>query len=265
VHLEYFHAGADVATAATYQATFDGFRRHGIEPEAAAQLMQAAVTLAVEAREEFWSSPANRLGRRRPLVAASIGPYGAMLADGSEYRGNYAVGDGELRDFHRSRMRVLADSGADLLGCETFPGLREALIVAGLLEEFPALSAWISFSCRDDRRDCEGDDVGECAEALDRFAQVAAVGVNCSPPRVVAPVLRRMRARTRKPLIAYPNSGERYDAGAKTWHGHGMSFAGSAQTWFASGARIIGGCCRTTPDDIRAIRACFGGRLPGPQ
>src|SRR5450631_2763760 len=184
VHLDYFRAGADVATTATYQATFDGFGRRGLARDAAANLMRLAVTLARQARDDFWhesqSHPTNRL---RPLVAASIGPYGAALADGSEYRGGYTVDDAELRDFHRPRLEVLADSGADLLACETLPCLREALVLARLLSDFPSITAWVSFSCRDGAHNCEGDEIARCAAGLQAYPQVAAVGVNCTAPR----------------------------------------------------------------------------------
>ena len=136
VHLDYFRAGADVATTATYQATFEGFARRGIAHEEAAQLMREAVALAASARDEFWSAPANRAARLRPLIAASVGPYGAMLGDGAEYRGHYAVSDSALAAFHRPRLEVLAQSGADLLACETIPCLREALVLARLLDGF---------------------------------------------------------------------------------------------------------------------------------
>jgi homocysteine S-methyltransferase len=260
VHADYFKAGADVATTATYQATFEAFRRRGMDREAAAQLMRDAVRLATEAREEFWSVPANREGRQRPLVAASIGPYGAMLADGSEYRGHYARSDGQLRDFHRLRFEVLAESGADLLAFETIPCLREALVLARLLEEFPSMSAWISFSCQDGGRNSEGEDIGACAAALQPCSQIAAVGINCTRPEFVESLLRRMREHTGKPLLTYPNSGETYDATAKVWRGnpHLRTFADQARSWYDAGARIMGGCCRTTPQDIRTIYATYG-------
>jgi homocysteine S-methyltransferase len=262
VHRDYFDAGADVATTATYQASFEAFGRRGVGPDAAAQLMRDAVVLAAAARDEFWRTEADRSGRLRPLVAASVGPYGAMLADGSEYRGRYSIGDDELREFHRTRLRVLAASGADLLAFETIPCLREALLLAQLLAEFPAMTAWISFSCQDGSRNCEGEDMAGCAAVLDRFEQIAAVGVNCTRPEHVESLLRRLQRETAKPLIAYPNSGERYDPRTKTWHG-GMNerpFAELARTWHAAGARLIGGCCRTTPKDIAAIAADRRGR-----
>ncbi len=148
VHLDYFRAGADIATTATYQATFEAFGRRGLTREAAAQLMQGAVALAAAARDEFWAAESNRPGRLRPLVAASIGPYGAMLADGSEYRGRYALDTQALADFHEPRLRTLAEAGADLLAFETIPCLREAMVLARLLQDFPDLTAWLSFSCR---------------------------------------------------------------------------------------------------------------------
>jgi len=257
VHLDYFKAGADVATTATYQATFAAFHGRGIEHQGAAQLMYDAVALAAAAREEFWSNLDHRAGRLRPLIAASIGPFGAMLADGSEYRGRYSASDDELTQFHRGRLQILARSGADLLACETIPCLREALLLARLLEEFPAITAWISFSCRDGAHNGEGEEISRCAAALQGYPQVAAVGVNCTRPEYVADLLRLMHQHTDKPLVAYPNSGEDYDAFTKQWSGSqaGSPFSEQASAWYLAGARLIGGCCRTTPDDIRALSA----------
>ncbi len=257
LHLDYFKAGADVATTATYQASFEAFARRGIGRDAAARLMQGAVALAADARDDYWSDPKNHPGRLRPLIAASIGPYGAMLADGSEYRGHYALSDEELAAFHRPRLEVLAHSGVDLLACETIPCLREALVLLRLLREHPAVTAWISFSCRDGARNCEGEEIGACAAALRGNAQIAAVGVNCTRPEHAAELLARMRGQTDAPLIAYPNSGECYDPKSKRWSGarSGHAFGEWAQAWHQAGARLIGGCCRTTPKDIRAIGA----------
>jgi homocysteine S-methyltransferase len=183
VHLDYFEAGADVATTASYQATFEAFARRGLDAQAAGDLMRRSVALAAEAREVFWSQPEKRAGRMRPLVAASVGPYGAMLADGSEYRGHYGLSQQELMDFHRPRMKVLVEAGADLLACETIPCLVEATALASLLPEFPGITAWISFSCRDGELNSEGERLADCVAALDGFEQVAAVGVNCTATR----------------------------------------------------------------------------------
>ena len=253
VHYDYFLAGADVATTATYQATFEAFEGRGLTRCDAAQLMRLAVTLAVAARDDFWASEPAGTTRLRPLIAASIGPYGAMLADGSEYHGHYRLTDAALADFHRPRFDILASSGADLIACETLPCLREALVLARLLAGHPTLSAWISFACQDGSRNCEGEDVGDCVAALLPFPQVAAVGVNCTAPQHIPSLLRHMRQRTSRPLVAYPNSGESYDASSKQWRGEQnvVPFAEQTSRWYTEGARLIGGCCRTGPDDIR--------------
>jgi homocysteine S-methyltransferase len=260
VHEDYFTAGADVAITATYQASFEGFAARGIGPESAARLMRGAVSLAADARDRFWSTAST--SRPRPLVAASIGPYGAMLADGSEYRGRYAASDRELKAFHRPRLEVLCDAGADVLACETIPCLREALVLAELIEDLRGPAAWMSFSCADEARTCGGDAVAECAAELEPYARIGAIGINCSAPQFTAALIQRMGERSGKPLLAYPNSGRRYDAAQKCWvAGDGDespgSFARLAAVWQRAGARLIGGCCRTTPRDIRELAAAL--------
>lgn len=266
VHLDYFRAGADVATTATYQATFEGFARRGIDEHGARRLMREAVSLARAAREEFWADPSAQVGRDRPLIAASVGPYGAMLGDGSEYRGGYALGDAELAAFHRRRLETLADAGADLLAIETIPSLREALVLAELLGEYPGTVAWLSFSCRDGAHTAEGQPIAAAVAALEPYAQIVAVGVNCTAPGFMVPLLEHMRAATAKPLLVYPNSGEIYDAHAKVWNGQpaGMTWARAASLWNQAGARLIGGCCRTGPAEIRALRD-WSANLPAPK
>jgi homocysteine S-methyltransferase len=258
VHLDYFRAGADVATSATYQASFEGFARRGLDSAAAETLMRRAVALAAEARDELGSESAAVSDRPRPLVAASVGPYAAMLADGSEYRGGYSASDAELAGFHRPRLRVLADAGADLLACETLPCLREALVLARLLDEIPDACAWVSFSCRDGEHTSEGEDIGECAAALRAYERVVAVGVNCTAPQHISPLLRKMRDCTDRPLAVYPNSGERYDAKDKSWCGDSSAseFGAQARRWQLEGARLIGGCCRTGPAEIAEVARC---------
>jgi len=256
VHLDYYLAGADVATTASYQASFEGFARRGLDAAAAAGLLRRSVALACEAREMFWADPAARAGRAYPLVAASVGPYGATLHDGSEYRGNYGLDVDALVAFHRSRLAVLATAGADLLACETLPCRDEAVALARLLPEFPQVQAWISFSCRDGVHVSQGEPLAACVDALEGCAQVAAVGVNCTAPQHIASLVEIAASRTAKPIVVYPNSGERYDAAGMCWHGGAVAttLAEHAHEWHRLGARLIGGCCRTTPADIRALR-----------
>jgi homocysteine S-methyltransferase len=257
VHADYFAAGADCAISASYQATFQGFARRGLGVEAAANLMRRAVRLAVEARDDFWAEEANRAGRPRPIVAASIGPYGAFLHDGSEYRGDYGLSESELIDFHRPRLAVLADAGADMLAVETIPCLVEAVAIARLLEEFPGVTAWISFSAKDGAHICHGEPFARCAALLGGHPQVAAIGINCTPPQFVPDLVAAARAATDAPIVVYPNSGEVYHAEDKSWSGESecSAYGAQARQWYEAGARIIGGCCRTGPDHIREIAA----------
>jgi homocysteine S-methyltransferase len=257
VHLDYFQAGADCAITASYQASVPGLARRGLSEAAALDLIASSVRLAGEARDVFWANTAQPSGRPRPFVAASVGPYGAFLADGSEYRGDYGLSEQALIDFHRPRMAALVAAGADLLACETIPCLVEARALAGLLAEFPGISAWFSFSARDGEHICHGERLADCAALLDAHPQVAAIGVNCTAPQHITGLIQAARRATHKPIVVYPNSGEVYHAADNTWHGETSctAFGDQSQGWCAAGARIIGGCCRTTPEHIRSIAA----------
>ena len=255
LHMDYFLAGADCAITASYQASIEGFMRRGLSNDEATKLIQKSVQLAVEARDEFWKNEANRLGRPRPFVAASVGPYGAFLADGSEYRGQYGLSQFELEQFHRPRMEALIAVGADMLACETIPCLVEAQAIVHVLEEFPTVNAWISFSAKDDLHINNGERISDCAAWLNQFPQVAALGVNCTSPQFISSLIHEAKSKTSKPILVYPNSGETYNAEIHDWNGDTFctAFGEEARQWYADGAQIIGGCCRTTPDDIRAI------------
>jgi homocysteine S-methyltransferase len=255
VHHDYFKAGADCAITASYQATIEGFRKRGLNEEEAVALIQKSVSLAREARDEFWADESNHAGRARPFVAASVGPYGAFLADGSEYRGNYGLTEKELMDFHRPRMTALIEAGADLLACETIPCLIEAQALAKLLKKFPGATAWVSFSGGDEKHISEGQLFADCVRQLERHPQIAAIGINCTSPQYIPSLIREARTATEKPILVYPNSGETYNATRNDWDGKPVldSFGEQAREWYEAGARLIGGCCRTTPEDIRVI------------
>lgn len=255
VHYDYFKAGADCAITASYQATVAGFMKQGLSESEAIALIQKSVKLALAARDEFWADEANRAGRVKPFVAASVGPYGAYLANGEEYRGNYGLTETELMDFHRPRMRALIEAGAELLACETLPCLIEAQALVKLLGEFQGVHAWISFSCCDEAHVCEGDPLEACVRQIEASPQVVAVGINCTSPRYIPALIRSAKTATSKPIVVYPNLGESYDADKNDWDGHAAveSFGEEAKGWYAAGARLIGGCCRTTPEDIQVI------------
>ncbi|MCB9274575.1 MAG: homocysteine S-methyltransferase [Lewinellaceae bacterium] len=257
LHYDYFIAGADVAITASYQASFEGFEKHGLSRQRARSLMQLSVRLAQEARGQFWEAETEREGRVFPLVAASIGPYGAFLADGSEYRGQYGLSAGELADWHRPRLEALLEAGPDLLACETIPCPEEAEALLRLLEEFPEARAWLSFSCRDGRHLNQGERFTEGARIADACPQAIAIGINCTAPQYITALLGEARRVSSKPLLAYPNSGETWDARRHCWieGSHANGFGKLPLEWYRAGARLIGGCCRTGPEDIKAMRA----------
>ncbi len=254
VHLDYLKAGADIISTSSYQASYDGFSRAGYSQEKSRELLMLASSLAIESREEAMNL--QMIEGPKPLIAASLGPYGAALADGSEYRGNYGLTVEELKSFHRERMRVLLESGADLLACETIPCPEEALALMGLLKEFPRAKAWISFSCRNDRDVSDGSDFATCAAMANDAEQVVAVGINCTAPQFVRHLIERVIPACRKPIIVYPNKGELWDAINKCWIPGTTEpgFTESARGWLEAGATGIGGCCRTTPEDIRYLK-----------
>ncbi|MCZ2820150.1 homocysteine S-methyltransferase [Modestobacter sp. VKM Ac-2977] len=245
-HAAFARAGAQVATTASYQASFPGFAAAGIDGAQARTLMARSVQLARDGLA---------LAGRDGWVAGSVGPYGAFLADGSEYTGDYVdhVSVAELRAFHRPRLAVLAEAGADVLACETLPAAAE---VEALLTELDELGvpAWLSLTSTTgpDRvpRTRRGERLDEvCAMARDVDA-VIAVGVNCTDPAGV-PAALAAAAASGKPGVAYPNSGEAWDANARRWTGR--PGVGDVSGWLAAGARLVGGCCRVRPDDVRTL------------
>lgn len=258
VHLDYLNAGADCVITASYQATFEGFMKRGLSEEEAGKLIASSVTLAKQARDIFWAEESNRVNRLKPLVAASVGPFGAYLADGSEYRGDYGLDEDALMRFHKKRMETLIDGGADILACETIPCLIEAKAIVRLLEEISDLYCWISFSAKDDAHISSGERIEDCVRSLDGHKQVAAIGINCTAPQYIESLIGRIQKKTSKPIIVYPNGGGTYDASTKTWQSLSsaeLAYDERSLLWHKKGAQVIGGCCKTAPNDIRKIAA----------
>lgn len=263
VHRDFLDAGADCLITASYQASMAGFARRGLDAGEGTALMRASVELAMEARQAFLDADDGSAARPRPLVAASIGPYGAFLADGSEYTGSYDLDDAGLRAFHRERWRILADSPADLLACETIPSLRETAVLLSLLAETPDRWAWFSFSCRDGFHLNDGSRITDAVRLCAEVSQVAAVGINCTAPQHVRSLIAELRRVTAGLVVVYPNLGEEYDPEQKTWQA-GPDVADweeSVSAWLAAGAQGIGGCCRVGPREIALIRRVLAASL----
>lgn len=253
VHLDYFRAGAQCAITASYQATPAGFAARGLDEAQSCALIARSVELARQAREDFLKEQPQAAPL---LVAGSVGPYGAFLADGAEYRGDYQLSEAAFNAFHRPRVAALLAAGADLLACETLPSLAEARALAALLTEFPAARAWFSFTLRDSEHISDGSPLGEVVEALKDNPQIVALGINCIALEKTTAALSHLHSLTPLPLVVYPNSGEEYDAASKTWRHRGHAchtLEHYLPAWREAGAKLIGGCCRTTPQDIAAL------------
>ncbi len=255
VHLNYFRAGADCGITCSYQATIPGLMKHGYTLEEAEELIASSVRILLEARDIWWQEEGQAEGRVYPLCLAGIGPYGAYLSDGSEFRGNYRIGDDELYDFHRRRAEILNEAGADILLFETQPSLREVLIETRIAEDLGA-DYWVSFSCRDRLRINEGDLIRDCAKTLTKdHPHLRMIGVNCSKPEYIVSLIGELRKATDLPVAVYPNSGETYDPKTKTWSGaHGnLDFGDYAFSYMKAGADAVGGCCTTVEKHIRQV------------
>jgi homocysteine S-methyltransferase len=264
VHLAYFEAGADVAIGASYQASEKGFASRGIDRAGTAGLLRRSVELAREARDRWVEAP-EAASRPRPLVAASVGPYGAVLAEGSEDRGDSGLGLEELIDFHAARLEPLVAAGPDLLAIETIPAALEVEAVFAALERLgDPVPAWCSVTLRDGRHLADGSTLDEAVAITEGSPSVVAVGVNCSPPDAAIEAVAHIAATSSLAVVAYPNRGADWDADAKAWTGgDGVDMAAVARDLLDAGAHLVGGCCGTGPDDVRAIAIEAASRPPG--
>jgi homocysteine S-methyltransferase len=251
-HLAYLESGAQCLITSSYQATLPGFMAIGYDKPSASGLILKSVQLAEEARNRFLSANPHAF---KPLIAASIGPYGAYLANGSEYRGDYDLTDQELSDFHEPRINLLATTTADILACETIPSFQEAKVLSGLLEKINK-PAWVSFSCKDGKHISDGTPIEKCAAFFSSHPAVFAIGVNCTSPEFISELIRSIKTKSgNKKIVVYPNSGAVYHAESKTWSG--LSDVSSCELmvkeWMDLGADIIGGCCGIGPHQIKAM------------
>jgi len=251
-HLAYLNSGARCILTSSYQTSIPGFMALGYDEVAAETYILKSVELAEEAIRRFMTLGLNV---NKPFIAASIGPYGAFLADGSEYIGNYGISDEQLRDFHLPRIRILDRSSADFFACETIPSFQEAKVLAIILEETQK-PAWISFSCKDEHHLNDGTDIEQCAAFFAKHPNVFAIGVNCTSPRYISGIIKSIRKSSgSKRIVVYPNSGEVYNAKSKTWVGLAdpMVYSAMAKEWLELGTDILGGCCRIGPEHIKSI------------
>jgi homocysteine S-methyltransferase len=251
-HLAYLEAGAQCIITSSYQATIPGFMAFGYDEYTASALILKSVYVAEEARKRFMQLHPDQ---SQPLIAASIGPYGAYLANGAEYHGNYGISDQELRDFHEPRITLLDNSEADILACETIPSFQEAIVLSTILKNKNKI-AWISFSCKDGKHICDGTPIEECAALFSHHPTIFALGVNCTSPEHISELIQCIKTRSGdKKIVVYPNSGAVYNAESKTWSGFSESSSCDVlvKEWMDLGADIIGGCCGVGPEQIKTM------------
>ena len=257
VHRAYVAAGAECIATCSYQVSRMGYAEVGLLPGRADGALLRSVELARAAIAEFPG--------RHVLVAGSLGPYGAALHNGGEYHGNYDCTYAGLVRFHRERIEIFAGATGpqrpDLLAFETFPSLEEARAVGEAMEPWPELRAWFSFSCRDEKHVSHGERVADCAALVATFPQTVAMGVNCVPPRWAPSLIAELHKGSDKPVLVYPNSGERWDAERRCWTGTSepVEFGAQAAEWFRAGAQMVGGCCRTRPAHIAEVARAING------
>jgi homocysteine S-methyltransferase len=245
-HQAFLSAGADLLITASYQVSFEGFAARGLDSAATADALLASVAIAREA--------AGTRPDRGAIVAASVGPYGAILADGAEYRGHYSLTHAELVAFHRRRIEILLDAGPDLLAIETIPSIVEVQALVEVLEGLPDARAWFACTCADGSTLADGTPFAEAIALAAESPQVVAVGVNCTSPEFVGDLILVARSITRKPIVVYPNRGGRWDPVAKHWMGtKGGDLPDLAPAWRTAGAALIGGCCGTDAADIEEL------------
>lgn len=259
LHEDYLRSDVDIVTTSSYQATVQGLENYGLSEKEALDTIALTVELAKNARQNFRQSLADdeKKNRVNPLIAGDVGPYAAYLADGSEYIVDYQLSKEAFKDFHRSRIQTLLAAGSDFIAIETIPNMAEATALVELLaDEFPDTEGYMSFTTQDSQKISDGTPMTEVAKLCNSSKQILAFGINCSRPAIISDLLKASRTISQKPLVTYPNSGEIYDGATQTWKSlpdNSHTLCENSQVWHKLGAKTIGGCCRTRPEDIKLL------------
>lgn len=259
-HLAYLRAGAQCIATASYQANFPALKKLGYDESASEELIRSSVNLAVEARKRYKDESRDE----KPIwIAGSIGPYGAYLADGSEYRGKYDISDQGLVEFHQAKIEILSRSPVDLLAFETFPSLQEIRVICSLTA-VNEKESWLSVSCKDGSHISDGTPIEQIAQLLSDHPTIFGMGINCTEPRFISDLIIKVKPHLKsKRLIVYPNSGDTYDPKSKTWSANQKEneFLSQVPAWLELGVDIIGGCCRIGPEEISMVNGILNKRL----
>ncbi|MBD5429138.1 homocysteine S-methyltransferase [Lactobacillus sp.] len=250
-HLNYFKAGANIVITDTYQANIPAFLANGYSKEQASNFIRDAVKVAKKARNDY-----EKQTGIHNFVAGTIGPYGAYLADGNEYRGEYELSKKEYLDFHLPRLKLILNEKPDIIAIETQPKLVETKVLLDWLKEnAPDIPIYVSFTLRDSKTLSDGTPLAKAGQLVNQCQQVIGVGINCIAPTLVGDALDELHRNTKKALVVYPNQGASYNPEIKEWEEipAKVNFSILTKTWYEKGARLIGGCCTTGPKEIEQI------------
>lgn len=253
IHQAYLKSGANILTTATYQANPIFLKAQHAILSNGHTLIGRAVDIVKKVKTDFVN--ANPF-EQQPLIAGSVGPYGAYLNDGSEYTGNYDLTIDTLKKFHYPHLKLLAENDVDFFAFETIPNFTEATALNDLLREsFPNSMAWLSLSINDNLDLCDDTPLAKVLNYIADNPQIFAIGVNCTNIENINPIIQILKTHTSKAIVVYPNNGDIYNKEEGKWipRADSPSFTEVVPTWIKSGATIIGGCCRTTPKDIQDI------------
>jgi homocysteine S-methyltransferase len=251
-HLAYLNAGAQIISTASYQATIPGFMKLGFTRIESELLILKSVDLARIAINQYCTK---YKGQNKPLLAGSVGPYGAYLADGSEYRGDYNVSKKNLLEFHLKRIQLLDTSNCDFIALETIPSFFETQVLSTILKTIKTPS-WISFSCKDNYHLSDGTTLKKAASLLKNHPSIFAIGVNCTAPKYISSLIQELKSiKSDKKIIVYPNTGDSYNVQSKTWvkNSNPKYFTAMSKEWFLLGSDIVGGCCQIGPSHIKSL------------
>ncbi|MGV2875897.1 homocysteine S-methyltransferase [Macrococcus capreoli] len=249
VHQAFVNNGAEIILTNTYQGAVQSFLNTGYTEREAEGYLQAAVELAHQSVSS------------NVLVAASLGPYGAMLGNGSEYTGAYQVRQSDYIEYHMQRLNILIEAGIRVFAFETIPNIEEVKAVKALLEDYPDIEAWLSVTLKDSAHLSDGTPIEEVIEVVNGIDNVHAFGVNCTSVKVIDGAVERLLALSEKAIILYPNGGRKYDAVEKVWIDQDdISLIEATVKWKQLGVKIIGGCCQVGPEEIGALSAVLKGK-----
>ncbi|CAB4694251.1 MAG: homocysteine S-methyltransferase [Actinobacteria bacterium] len=246
-HRDFVNAGAQVIITSAYQLSFSGCDIRGWSKSDVISALALSTELARSASSDH-----------DVHVAASVGPYGASLSDGSEYRGRYGVSRSVLREFHKQRLDILIETEPDILALETMPDIEEVEVLLDLLDETGSdIPFWVAYSCKEGNQTNAGQPFREAAQIVAERKYALAVGINCTAPEFIAPLLNS--AEIDFPFVVYPNAGRKWDASKKEWIGkpNGRFAPDLLAEWIELGATIIGGCCGVSPRDIEAMELLY--------